>query len=149
DRKGRILRGTAYYHINSMWWVVAGPYDLRNISCGEIFCTQPPDIRHKRNERPGRARLEEELSRAVRAMNFLRAQQLRAILFGEQPIYRIWSNEKDCFYRPCYAGYSSDSVHAGLYTFAEASKEVRRVPHILSAIAQDGRRLSAEDFNRM
>ena len=142
-RKGRIERGVALYNINNMWWVVGGAWTLRNQHTGAIFVDQPPDLRQKRNERERRVRLESELQRAIRAMDFRRAETLRRIIYGDHPVYLIWSRKNDAYYAPQYCGYSSDLARAGRYTRAEAEREVRRVPHHLHAIAPDG---SREDF---
>jgi hypothetical protein len=37
DRKGRLLRGTAYHNINNMWWVVVNKHEYRNLACFELF----------------------------------------------------------------------------------------------------------------
>ena len=143
DNKGRLIRGTAFYNINNMWWVVIGPYGLLNRACHEIYAEQPDDLRRKRNGRERRNRLERELAAAVSTHNYRRAEILKGITFGGQPIYRIWSRKNDCFYAPQYCGYTTDENRAGRYTRAEAEREVRRVPHHLHAIGPDGRR---EDF---
>ncbi|MCS0501572.1 hypothetical protein [Ancylobacter mangrovi] len=143
DYKGRIVRGTALYHINNMWWVVAGPYALLNVCSRDIYVECPEDVRRKRNGRERRVRLEAELAKAIRRDDFRRADVLRRILFGSEPTYRIWSRKNDAYYRADYCGYTTDVVSAGRYTRAEAEREVRRVPHHLHAIGPDGRR---EDF---
>lgn len=139
SRSGRMCRGTAYYKLNSMWWVVAGG-ELVNLSCGEIFCQPPADLRTKRNDRR-RARLEAELSAAVRRMDFKRAEALKAILFGAETTYMIWARDQSAYYRPAYAGYTTDTIAAGRYTRPEAEREVRRVPHELEAIGSNGERI--------
>lgn len=143
DRTGRLIRGTAFYNINNMWWVVTGSYALDNKACHEIYAKQPEDLRRKRNERERRLRLEKELASAVSRHNYRRAETLNRILFADQPIYRIWSRKNDCFYAPQFCGYTADENRAGRYTRAEAEREVRRVPHHLHAIGPDGTR---EDF---
>ena len=143
DRKGRIGRGTTFYHINNMWWVIAGD-QLLNLSCGEIFCRPPDDLRRKRNKRQRRDRLEGELATAVRRMDFHRAERLKGILFGDQPLYLIWARDHKAYYRPNYSGYTSDVIAAGRYTRAEAEAEVRRVPHELEAVDADGKRIRFE-----
>lgn len=143
DSKGRIVRGVALYNINNMWWVIAGPHGLMNMGCWEIFATQPPDLRRKRNDRRRRERIEAEIARAIAGDDFDRAATLRRVAFGAEPIYRIWSRKNGAYYRPQYCGYTTDLSSAGRYTRAEAEREVRRVPHILHAIGPDGER---EDF---
>lgn len=143
DRKGRIGRGTAYYNLNNMWWVVAGS-ELLNLSSREIFCRPPADLRRKMNRRPRRARLEAELAHAIRRMDFGRAQTLKRILFGDHPTFHIWARDKEAYYRPNYSGYTTDSIGAGRYSRDEAEAEVRRVPHELEAIGTDGERIRFE-----
>ncbi len=135
--KGRIERGTAYYNINNMWWVVAGGR-LRNVGSHKVYCSVPSDLRRKRNDRLRRTRLEREMAEAVQRMDFLRAHCLRQILFADQPVYLIWSRKHGAYYRSQYAGYSTDVIGAGRYTRDEAERECRRVPHILSMVTPDG-----------
>ncbi|WP_257164635.1 hypothetical protein [Bradyrhizobium sp. SRS-191] len=137
DRRGRIVRGTAYYHINSMWWVVAGG-ELFNQSCGSLHTSQPADLRAKLNTRARRKRLEGELALAVQRMAFRRAELLKAILFGAEPIWMIWARDKHAWYRAQYQGYTDDRISAGKYTKAEAEAECRRVPHELEMVGPDG-----------
>ncbi|GJD65145.1 hypothetical protein [Methylobacterium frigidaeris] len=141
DSKGRIGRGVAYYNINNMWWIAVGRDTLRNQASFEIYVSPPSDLRAKRNERERRRRLEAEMSSAVRAHNFRRAETIRNILFGDQPLFRIRSSKNDAFYGSNYSGYTSDTARAGLYTRTEAEDEVRRVPHLLSAFDLAGKPL--------
>ncbi|MDR6953838.1 hypothetical protein J2X65_003201 [Ancylobacter sp. 3268] len=143
DEKGRLIRGTAFYHINNMWWVVTGRHALENKGCHDIYARRPDNVRRKRNGRSRRFRLERELANAIRREDEKRAELLQQILFSDQPIYRIWSRKWNAYYGPNYSGYTTDEVRAGRYTLAEARREVRRVSHILHAIGPDGRR---EDF---
>lgn len=137
DRKGRIVRGTAFYNINNMWWVVAGGR-LFNEGCHALLGVPPVDLRTKRNERAHRSRLEGELALATRRMQFLRAETLKHILFGEDAAFMIWSRDHNAYYRAQYSGYTTDLISAGKYTRAEAERECRRVPHELSMVDQEG-----------
>jgi hypothetical protein len=141
DRKGRIIRGTAYYNLNSMWWVIAGG-QLMNESCGSLFVRAPDDLRTKQNERDRRKRLEAELSVAVQRMNFVRAEVLKQILFGGDQVFLIWARDHNSYYRSQYSGYATDSNFAGKYTRAEAEAECRRVPHELEMVGPDGKHIS-------
>lgn len=115
------MRGRAHYHINSMWWVVTGPYDRQNLSCGQIHTRMPVDVHsRKASERKRRERLEGQLSEAMRKMDFQRAALIRRILFGDDPLFRIWSDKKDAWYAPLSMGYTNDTLRAGLYTREEA-----------------------------
>lgn len=141
DNKGRMLRGITYYHINNMWWVIAGGM-LFNKGCSEIFAAAPSDLRKKRNDRASRKRRETELQIAVQRMDYRRAQTLKTILFGGEPTYMIWARDHRAYYRSQYAGYCSDTAGAGRYTRAEAEAECRRVPHELEMVCPDGKHVS-------
>ena len=137
DYQGRILRGKTYYHINNMWWVIAGGH-LFNKGSYEVFSAMPSDLRSKRNDRTRRKRLEAELQIAVQRMDYQRAQVLKTIIFGAEQVYMIWARDNQAYYRSQYAGYSSDTAGAGKYTRAEAEAECRRVPHELEMVCPDG-----------
>lgn len=147
---GRIRRGTAYYNINNMWWVVENRFRLHNIAAFEIFAAAPENLRRKRNERQRRDRLERLIASAVRASDFGRAALLKRVAFGDAATYGIWSSKegRHCYYRANYSGYTSDAIAAGRYTWDEAVAEVRRVPHLLSIAMPDGSRLTAADLDR-
>ena len=138
-RDRRIRRGHAFTHINNMWWVIEAKDAVRNLSSHEIFVSQPAELRRKRNERDRRSRLEAELARATRLMDFERAATLRRILFGKEAPLLIWSNKNNAYYRSCFAGYTTDPIESGKYEEAEALREVARVSHILVAKTLDGR----------
>lgn len=144
DQKGRLCRGQALYNINSMWWVVTGRFSLENKSSFEIYVRSPADLRRKRNDRARRARLEGQLRAAIRTSDFARAALLKAIAFGDAPIYGIWSRKWESHYATNSSGYTKDGLSAGRYTWAEAVAEVQRVPHILSLVMPDGSHLAAD-----
>ncbi len=141
DRKGRIVRGTAYYNINNMWWVISGGR-LQNEGSHALFAAKPDDLRAKRNERSRRNRLEEELQIAVRRMDFQRAQILKTIIFGAEQTFLIWSRGHKAYYCSQYAGYSADTSRAGKYTRAEAEAECRSAPDELEMVCSDGSHVS-------
>lgn len=140
DGKGRIIRGTAYYNINNMWWVVAGG-KLYNEGSRSIYASVPSDLRTKRNERARRVCLERELSVAVQRMHFNRAQLIKDLLFGREQVFMIWARDNKAYYRSQYGGYTTEMIHAGKYTRAEAEAECRRVPHELEMVCPDGSRV--------
>lgn len=139
DGKGRLCRGVAYYNINNMWWVVTGRYGRTNKGSYELFTRPPAELRRKRNERARRLRLEQELGGAIRRSDFRRAEMLKRLAFGEAATYGIWSTKNQAFYRPNFSGYTSDSIAAGRYSYAEAAREVRRVPDLLRLVTPEGR----------
>ena len=140
-RDGRWRRGTAYYNINNMWWVVQNKFEFRNMAAFELHCRQPLNLRDKRHERARRLRLESEISKAIHASNYVRAEALTRILFGDQAPHFIWSRKRDAYYAPLSSGYSSNILHAGRYSRSEAEAECRRVPHILEMVCPDGERI--------
>lgn len=138
---GRIHRGHAFYNLNNMWWVVCGPYVLRNLGAHELFCRAPADPRAKRNERQRRLKLEAELASAVRRMDFARADKMKRILFGNDAPWMIYARDHSAYYRANYCGYTTDTISAGRYTREEAEREARRVPHELEIHGPDGERI--------
>ncbi len=137
DRSGRLLRGRAFYNINSMWWVVAGGV-LTNLPCFDLRTSQPENLREKLNGKLRRERLEAEHRKAVANHRYRRAEILHRLICEGAAVWRIWSRKNDAWYRTGCAGYTSDRSAAGLYTRAEAEREVRRVPHILEAHGPNG-----------
>lgn len=124
DHKGRIITGTAFYSLNNQWQIVTGKYGLTYCHTGGIFTQQPEALRVKRNARERRSRLERELAKAVKAMNFERAALLRNILFPrDAKLYVIRHHEGECWWAPNSCGYRSDQADAGRYT----EEEVRRI----------------------
>jgi len=126
DLKGRRwMRGTAYYNINNMWWIVTDRWSMTNIGSHAIYTTQPNDLRDCSNNQHHRSRLEKQLLDAIANLDFVRAGELRKKLFGSQPLYRIWNNEKQAWYATANCGYSTDTSRAGLYTFEEAERSAK------------------------
>ena len=119
DRKGRVITGTAYFDLNMNWWIVSGRYGLQISTNWEIWVDNPGELRQKRNERNRRGRLEAELSKAIQQMNFQRAEVIKRILFGDEPLFHLVSKKDGLYWRPNYSGYTSDRTDAGKYTAAE------------------------------
>lgn len=119
----RMVAGTAYYNLNNMWWVVTGKYDVINVHSGAIYLENPGDLRRKRNDGRRRRRLEQELARAIKAMDFRRAETLKNILFPpEEPLYLIWHKGHGAYHRPGACGYTSNPVEAGKFTWSELGR---------------------------
>lgn len=132
---GRIVVGTALYDLNSRWWVVTGKYGVIGVNCSDIFLESPGDLRRKRNERTRRKRLEGELAKAIKAMDFLRAETLKHILFPQnEPLFLIWHKGHGAWFAPDFCGYRNSVTTAGKYTraelglYAEESELTRPVP---------------------
>lgn len=118
DCKGRVITGTAYYGLNSRWQIVTGRYGLTYAGTESIFTSPPENLRMKRNERERRRRLENELAKAVKAMDFDRAKVLKRVLWPEpEPLFHIMKG--DAYFAPNYCGYRSNQIDAGKYTKAE------------------------------
>lgn len=120
DSKGRLCAGTAYVNINSMWWVVSGKYSVTNKSCSELLASKPDHMQVKRNAKQRRNALEGLMKKAIQAMKFERAAQLRDLLFPEGgQVFHIYHKDHAALFGPDYRGYTQDSAKAGLYTRAE------------------------------
>lgn len=118
DHKGRVVTGTAYYSLNNRWQIVTGRYGLTYAGTESIFTSPPDNLRMKRNARERRRRLEGELAKAVKAMNFRRAEVLKNILWPTpEPLFFIMKG--DAYFAPNYRGYRDNPVDAGRYTEAE------------------------------
>lgn len=120
DYRGRIITGTAMYNINNMWWVVSGKYAVSKKASFEIWVKNPGELRRKRNELTRRKRLEAELAKATKQMNFRRAEILRDILWPkDEALYLLWHKEHKAYHRSGFSGYSSNTVDAGRFTRSE------------------------------
>lgn len=116
----RIVTGTAYYNLNNMWWVVTGKYDVLNVHSGAIYLQSPGDLRRKRNERRRRKRLEQDLSKAIKAMDFMRAHTLKQVLFPEpEQLFMVYHQGHGAYHGPDFSGYTADPTSAGKFTEAE------------------------------
>lgn len=144
NRKGRLLRGRAYFKNSTRWMIRLNQHEMDYVGAHEIMIVPPADVRSRANDMVRRKRLEEEMSRAVLRLDFQRAHLLKTIIFGDEPIHMIWAKDKSAYYGIQYSGYSSDPIRAGHYTYDEAVKEVRRVPHELVLIGPDGRKMDVE-----
>ena len=130
DTKGRINTGIAYYNINNMWWVVTGTYAYTNKACFDLF-TKIPYLK-KDNEKLRRNRLEAELSKAVKDMNYERAIVLRDLLFPKnEPVYVVWHTRHEAYHRANFSGYTTDINDAGKFlereigSYRDSTNEVR------------------------
>ena len=118
DWHGRWVEGTALYNINNMWWVVLGKYDYTNKACFDLHASPPQNVRCKQNQRQRRKRLESEMSKAVKAMDFDRAKVLKNILWPvPEPLFYITKN--GAYFQSGYCGYTTNQSDAGKFTKAE------------------------------
>lgn len=117
DYHGRMGTGIAYCD-GGMWDVVTGKWDYERKCNSELYVRCPGDPRVKRNQRQRRKRLEDLMAKAIKAMDFKRAEVLKGILWPvQEPLYLI--KKGDAYFRPDYSGYTSDTVQAGKYTADE------------------------------
>ena len=120
DRSGRVICGTAFYDLNGNWQIVTGRYAMTSVWHTAIWARCPGDPRVKRNAKDRRLRLEGELAKAIKAMNFERAALLRDILFpGNPPLFAIWHAESNVYHSAGRRGYTSDLSQAGKFTADE------------------------------
>lgn len=121
DRKGRTCTGIAYYNLNNMWWVVTGKYGYDNKANFDLYAVEPENPRVKNNSRLRRKRPEEQLSKAVALMDFLRADVIKKLLWPEPvQLYVLWHKEHKAYHRCGYSGYTSSPNEAGKFTLDEA-----------------------------
>ena len=131
DHKGRVITGTAFYSLNNQWQIVTGRYGLTYCHTGEIFTQPPENLRVKRNQRDGRKRLEQEMQKAVKAMDFKRADVIKRVLFPSGPLYAIYSKKNDSYFAVMYCGYRNSLTDAGKYTRDELK------PYLGNALEND------------
>lgn len=123
DWKGRVQTGTAYYNINNMWWVITGKYGWANQASFDLYTSVPENLRMKRNERRRRQRLESLLSDAVTKMDFMRAHQLKGLLFKpDEQLYRVFNTEHHLYHRSGFNGYTKDPNYAGKFRLDECQR---------------------------
>ncbi len=123
DHKARVQTGTAYYNINNMWWVLTGKYDVRNEASFNLYTSLPDNFRDKRNERLRRSRLESELAKAIKAMDFQRAETLKSLLWTESDeLYLVWHKDHEAYHCTNWSGYTTDAIEAGKFTKDEITR---------------------------
>ena len=117
DWYGRFIKGVAYHDLNMNWNVITGKYDYSCISNRSIYVNKPDDLRIKQNSRIRRRALENEMSKAIKRMDFDKAKAVKAQLFGDEPLYHVLKG--DLYYGPNGSGYTHCSIDAGKYTESE------------------------------
>lgn len=130
DHKGRIVRGRAFYQLGNRWWVVLSETRAIAMSANEILVSTPDNLRIRRNVEARRGRLESELHKAIRTMDFARATLIKSLLFSDAKIYRIWSEKRHAWYRTQAMGYTDDSTHAGLFREDEVRLHVGKIDYL-------------------
>lgn len=122
DWCGRMVCGTAYYQLNDRWYVVLGKYDYTCVNAHDAYVESPGDLNIKRNERQRRNRLESELAKAIKAMDFIRANTLKGILFPAKEQVFVVRHPDGLYHRSNFCGYTNNLVDAGKFTAKEASR---------------------------
>ncbi|WP_195763437.1 UvrB/UvrC motif-containing protein [Duganella guangzhouensis] len=119
---GRVVYGSAYYSLNGRWMVVTGTHGIEWAYHKELYSECPGDPRVKRNARQRRSRLEGEMAKAIKALNFERAGALRDILFpGNPALFAIYHTGHELYHRVGACGYTSDLSQAGKFTADEVA----------------------------
>ncbi|MEO1830009.1 MAG: hypothetical protein ABGX82_14455 [Pseudomonas sp.] len=122
DCKGRCCTGIAYYNINNMWWVVTGKWDYTNEAAFRLYAQCPAAPRIKRNERLRRSRLERELSCAVSAMDYQRAELIKHLIFPDaESLFLVWHKGHQAYHRANFSGYTRSAIEAGKFTRSEVT----------------------------
>ncbi len=119
DYRGRPMVGTVYYSLNGNWIIHTGKHDHYYKWHNEIHVTPPSDLRIKRNKRQRRSRLEGELAKAIKAMDFMRANTLKGILFPTDDELYVVKHPDGCYHRSNFSGYTNNVIDAGKFTMAE------------------------------
>jgi hypothetical protein len=117
---GRMVTGIAFYDLNGYWQIVTGRYGLERSYHNRIWVDNPGNLRMRRDTGQRRKRLESELSKAMKGMDFERAAVLRDILFPkEEQLYVVHHKEHDAYHRAGFCGYTNNLIDAGKFTAAE------------------------------
>jgi hypothetical protein len=134
NRHGRMITGIAFYSLNGNWQIVSGRYGLECIWHKQIWVNNPGNLRDRRDISIRRKRLEDEMAKAIKAMNFKRAETLRDILFPKgSELFVVWHKDHKLYHRPGFCGYTSNVIEAGKFTadeikgYANDQNEVRRL----------------------
>jgi hypothetical protein len=119
-RTKRIFQGTAYYDLNTAWYLVSGKYGHSVVHTHEIYTIQPANLRSRMTHSEREKRLNHEMNQAVKDMRFERAAQLRDILFPtNEPLFMLYHTGHNLYHRACFSGYSNNTHDAGKFTRAQ------------------------------
>jgi hypothetical protein len=116
----RIFQGTAYYDLNTAWYLVSGKYGHSVVHTHEIYANQPANLRDRLSHDYREKRLNNEMNKAIKEMRFERAAQLRDILFPKvEPLFMLYHTGHNLYHRACFSGYSNNTHDAGKFTRAQ------------------------------
>lgn len=119
DWYGRMICGVAYYQLNDRWYLVTGKYDYTCVNARDVFVGNPGDLKIKRNERRRRDRLENELAKAIKTMNFKRAEVIKNVLFPPETQLYVVKHPEGKYHRSNFSGYTNNIIDAGKFTMDE------------------------------
>lgn len=119
-RTKRIFQGTAYYDLNTAWYLVSGKYGNAVVHTHDIYTIQPANLRERMSHDEREKRLNSEMNKAVKDMRFERAAQLRDILYpNKEPLFLLYHTGHNLYHRACFSGYSNNTHDAGKFTRAQ------------------------------
>lgn len=119
-RTKRMFQGTAYYDLNTAWYLVSGKYGHSVVHTNDIYTIQPENLRSRLSHGDREKRLNSEMNKAVKEMRFERAAQLRDILFPTaEPLFMLYHTGHNLYHRACFSGYSNNTHDAGKFTRAQ------------------------------
>lgn len=123
DHRGRPFYGTAYYDLNGNWNVHTGKYHcLWQQYHNKLYVNPPQNLRMKRNADRRRSRLEGEMAKAVKAMDFKRAEVIKNILFPTNEQLYVVKHPEGKYHRSNFCGYTHNLIDAGKFTKAEIGR---------------------------
>lgn len=113
----RIFRGVAFYSLNQSWYIITGKYARSVVQIHEIYSKPPVNIRERLSHEYREKRLNNELNKAVKDMNFERAAVLRDILFPKaEPLFVVFHTGHQMYHKSCFSGYAKTTHEAGKFT---------------------------------
>ncbi|WP_161596282.1 UvrB/UvrC motif-containing protein [Rhodanobacter glycinis] len=126
-RDGRLRHGEAWHCANNMWMVLVAGGVVEHMASFELYASRPLTPMKGRWFEPARvrARLVDAKAKAIASEQFERAAAIRDALaaHSKEPMYLIWSNEHQLYWRPEARGYTRERQKAGLFTAKECGRE--------------------------
>lgn len=126
-RDGRLRHGEAWHSANNMWMVLVAGGVVESLASFELYASRPLTPLKGRRFEPARvrARLVDAKAKAIASEQFERAAAIRDALaaHSKEPMYLIWSNEHQLYWRPEACGYTRERQKAGLFTAKECGRE--------------------------
>lgn len=118
--KGRLMRGNAYYDLNSRWHIAYSETQVAYLDCREIITNPTIYKGRKFDDRLIDGRIQNALSKAVNSSDYLMAHKLKTILESCKR-FRVWSTKHGGgWWRVNGCGYTTNINNAGLFKEQEA-----------------------------